>query len=49
MATANGDRKSLLFNLRVPKLSNVVVRDVRDRDGRKFGRIVQTYDGTETA
>jgi hypothetical protein len=49
MATANGDRKSLLFNLRVPKLSNVVVRDVRDRDGRKLGRIVQTYDGTETA
>jgi hypothetical protein len=48
MATANGDRNSLLFNLRVPKLSNVVVRDVRDRDGRKLGRIIQPHNGTET-
>jgi hypothetical protein len=48
VAMANGDRNSLLFNLRVPKLRNVVVRDVRDRDGRKLGRIVQPHNGTET-
>jgi hypothetical protein len=48
MASANGDRNSLLFNLRVPKLSNVVVRDVRDRDGRRLGRVIQPHDGTET-
>jgi hypothetical protein len=47
MAGANGDRNSLLFNLRVPKLNNIVVRDVRERDGRKLGRIIQPHDGTE--
>jgi hypothetical protein len=28
-------------------LANVVVRDVRDRDGVKLGRIVERHDGTE--
>jgi hypothetical protein len=28
-------------------LANVVVRDVRDRDGVKLGRIVEPHDGTE--
>jgi len=28
-------------------LTNVVVRDVRDRDGVKLGRVVQPHDGTE--
>jgi hypothetical protein len=46
MSTANGDRKSLV-NLRVPKLENVVLRELRDRDGRKLGRIIQPHDGTE--
>jgi hypothetical protein len=48
MAAATGDRISLLFGLRVPKLSNVVVRDVRDREGRKLGRIIQPHNGTES-
>jgi hypothetical protein len=47
MAMANGDRNSLCFNLRVPKLKNVVVRDVRDRDGYKLGTIIQPHNGTE--
>jgi hypothetical protein len=47
MARANGDRNSLLFSLRVPELSNVVIRDVRDRDGRRLGGIVQPHNGTE--
>jgi len=29
------------------KLTNVVVRDVRDRDGFKLGRVVEPHDGTE--
>jgi hypothetical protein len=29
------------------KLTNVVVRDVRDRDGFKLGRIVEAHDGSE--
>lgn len=28
-------------------LANVVVRDVRDRDGLKLGRVIETHDGTE--
>jgi hypothetical protein len=47
MARTNGDRSSLLFDLRIPKLSKVVVRDVRDRDGHRLGRIVKPHDGTE--
>jgi hypothetical protein len=46
MSTANGETKSLV-NLRVPKVKNVVVRELRDRDGRKLGRIIQPHDGTE--
>ena len=30
------------------KLTNVVIRDVRDRDGRKLGRLIEPYDGTES-
>jgi hypothetical protein len=29
------------------KLRNVVVRDVRDRDGLKLGRVIERHDGTE--
>jgi len=47
MTTAKGERNSLWFNLRMPKLSNVVIREVRDRDGRKLGRIIQLHNGTE--
>lgn len=28
-------------------LANVVVRDVRDRDGVKLGRVVEPHEGTE--
>lgn len=28
-------------------LANVVVRDVRDRDGLKLGRVVEPHNGTE--
>jgi hypothetical protein len=28
--------------------ANVVIRDVRDRDGNKLGDIIEPYDGTET-
>jgi hypothetical protein len=31
----------------MPELTNVVVRDVRDRDGCKLGRVVEPHDGTE--
>ena len=31
----------------MPNLTNVVVRDVRDRDGSKLGRVVEPHDGTE--
>jgi hypothetical protein len=31
----------------VDNLANVVVRDVRDRDGVKLGRIIERHDGTE--
>jgi hypothetical protein len=31
----------------VDSLANVVVRDVRDRDGVKLGRVVEPYEGTE--
>lgn len=31
----------------MPKLKNVVVRDVRDRDGCKIGRVVEPHDGSE--
>jgi hypothetical protein len=47
MARVSGDGNSLLFGLRVPKLGNVVVRDVRDRDGRRLGRIIEPHNGTE--
>ena len=30
------------------KLTNVVVRDVRDRDGHKLGRLIEPHDGTES-
>jgi hypothetical protein len=30
------------------KFTNVVVRDVRDRDGYKLGRVLEPHDGTET-
>ena len=30
------------------KLTNVVVRDVRDRDGYKLGKILEQHDGTES-
>jgi hypothetical protein len=30
------------------KLTNIVVRDVRDRDGYKLGRLVEAHDGTES-
>ena len=30
----------------MPKLTNVVVRDVRDRDGQKLGRIIEPHNGT---
>ena len=29
------------------KFTNVLVRDVRDRDGCKLGRILEQHDGTE--
>ncbi len=48
MARANGDRNSLLFDQRVPRFKNVVVRDVRDRDGGQLGRIIQSHNGTES-
>jgi hypothetical protein len=32
----------------VLKLTNVVVRDVRDRDGHKLGRLIEPHDGTES-
>jgi hypothetical protein len=32
----------------MPKLTNIVVRDVRDRDGYKLGRLVEAHDGTES-
>ncbi len=28
-------------------VKNVVVRDVRDRDGYKLGRVIEPHDGTE--
>ena len=31
----------------VQKFPNVVVRDVRDRDGYKLGRVIEPHDGTE--
>jgi hypothetical protein len=31
----------------VDSLANVVVRDVRDRDGVKIGRVVEPHEGTE--
>jgi hypothetical protein len=31
----------------MPKLINVVVRDVRDRDGFKFGKMTEPHDGSE--
>lgn len=31
----------------VPVRSNVVIRDVRDRDGYKLGRVIEQHDGTE--
>ena len=33
--------------LHVVKFRNVVVRDVRDRDGCKRGRVIEPHDGTE--
>ena len=30
------------------KLTNVAVRDVCDRDGRKLGRLIEPHDGTES-
>ena len=47
MAPANGDKNPILFNLRGPRVRNVVVREVRDRDGRRLGRVMQKNDGTE--
>jgi hypothetical protein len=29
------------------KITNVVIRDVRDRDGCKLGRVIEPHDGTE--
>lgn len=46
MARPNDDKDYLLFNYR-PKLKNVVIRDVRDRDGRRLGTIIQPHNGTE--
>jgi hypothetical protein len=31
----------------VDSLANVVVRDVRDRDGVKLGRVIEPHEGTE--
>jgi hypothetical protein len=39
-------RDSDLLGLRLPK-PNVVIRDVRDRDGCKLGRVIESHDGTE--
>jgi len=36
---------SLLFNFQMTR-ANVVIRDVRDRDGRRLGRITASHDGT---
>ena len=36
------------LNSRVSSLRNVVVRDVRDRDGFKLGRLIEPHDGTES-
>ncbi len=47
MRDANDSKNSLLFNLRVPKLQNAVVRDVRDRDSRELGWVIEPHDGTE--
>lgn len=33
----------------MPKLLNVVIRDVRDRDGHRLGRVIEPHDGTESA
>ena len=48
MAAVKGGRNSLFFDLRVSRLSNVVVREVRDREGHKLGTVVETHDGTES-
>jgi hypothetical protein len=47
VATRNDDGNSLLLKLREPRLGNVVVRDVRDRDSQKLGTIIHPHDGTE--
>jgi hypothetical protein len=47
MAIKNNDRNSLSLDERAPKLKNVVVREVRDRESYILGRIVQPHDGTE--
>lgn len=47
MAIPNDDRNSLPANIRVPRLENVVVREVRDRDGHRLGRVIQPHNGTE--
>ncbi len=39
-------RDSLLLDHQWSK-PNVVIRDVRDRDGCKLGRVIQAHDGTE--
>ncbi len=38
---------SLLLDLRPRKLKDVVVREVRDQESHKLGRIIQPHDGTE--
>ena len=32
---------------KTPQRSNVIVRDVRDNEGRKLATIIEPYDGTE--
>jgi hypothetical protein len=47
IATTKNEKDSAVFDPQLPKLSNVVVRDVRDRDGYKLGRIIEPHDSTE--
>jgi len=37
---------SLRISLQLPKI-NVVIRDIRDRDGCSLGRVTEPHDGTE--
>src|ERR1700722_12871608 len=45
-STANSTSDPALFNPRWPRLKNIVVREVRDRDGIILGRVIEPHDGT---